>query len=352
MSSPQQPPTAPNPANLYQQGIQTYLRYLPETLRREQAYRDQYDPQRIQEQQRLQQIYGPGQYNQQLAALDILDPQGTSMRRTLGGQISNMLGRGYINAQQAQDYGLIGQNVLGELGRGTSMSPEMTREAQQAIRAGQSARGNSLGDAATAAEALYQGQRGQQLYQQRLGNATSFYGLQSPQAQTLAQSGSFLSLPTPESQINQIQAVNPDRSSAYVNPNAGYQGINAGNAAFGNQLAAYGAGGGSVNPWAGALGGAASGAAAGTAISPGYGTAIGALGGAALGFFSDPKTKTDVKKVGTVGLYNYKSKLDGNRYTGPMAPEIKSLVPSAVKKVGGLQFVKKDKVGGLMPMRT
>ncbi len=351
MSSQQQPPSAPNPVQTYQQGAQLQLQYAPKFAQAETNIRNSQDAGRIQEQQNLQRIFGPGQYAQQLQALQQLDPTGTALRTTLGGQISNMLGRGYINAQQAQAYGQIGQTALGELGRGTSQSPEMIREDQQAIRAGQAARGNSLGNAPAMAEAIYQGQRGQQLQQQRLQNATSFYGLQSPQAQTLAQSGSFLSLPTPESQVNQIQAVNPDRSSAYVNPNAGYQGQQFGLQNYQNQLGSYAAGGGSANPWAGALAGGASGAVAGSSFGP-YGALAGGVGGAALGYFSDPKTKTDVKKVGTVGLYNYRSKLDGNRYTGPMAPEIKSLVPSAVKKVGGLQFVKKDKVGGLMPMRT
>ncbi len=351
MSTPNNPPTAPNPATTYQQGAQLQLQYAPKFAQAETNIRNSQDAGRIQEQQNLQRIFGPGQYAQQLQALQQLDPTGTALRTSLGGQISNMLGRGYINAQQAQAYGQIGQTALGELGRGTSQSPEMIREDQQAIRAGQAARGNSLGNAPAMAEAIYQGQRGQQLQQQRLQNATSFYGLQSPQAQTLAQSGSFLSLPTPEQQVNQIQAVNPDRSSAYVNPNAGYQGQQYGLTNYQNQLAQYSAGGGSANPWAGALAGGASGAVAGSSFGP-YGALAGGVGGAALGYFSDPKTKTDVKKVGTVGLYNYRSKLDGNRYTGPMAPEIKSLVPSAVKKVGGLQFVKKDKVGGLMPMRT
>jgi hypothetical protein len=306
----QKPPNAPSPSAEYSKGIQIYLKYLPELLQQEQANRALYDPQRVAEQQSLQAQFGPTQYRQQLSALKQLDPTGYNLRQQLGGRIA------------------------GDLNRGYTQDPQVLRQEQQAVRAGQSARGNIVGNAAGTAEALYQGQRAQQLYQNRL-----------------AEAGGFLGLQTPEQQIAGIQGVQPDRANAYVNPNAGYQGQQFGLQNYQNQLAQYAAGGGGNNPWAGALAGAASGALSGSMINFPYGTAVGAIGGGLAGYFSDPKTKTDVRKVGNIGLYHYKSKLDGHKYVGPMAPEIKSLIPSAVKKVGGLQMVKTQKVG-LMPMRT
>jgi hypothetical protein len=347
----QKPPSAPDPAKSYAQGISIYLKNLPQMLAQEQAYRSLYDPQRIAEQQGLQGEFGPTQYAQQLAALQQLDPQYMALYGQLGNRIRSDLTRGYSNAQQAQAYGLLGETTIGDLARGTRQTQDALDQEAQAIRAGQSARGNALGNAPAMAEALYKGQRGEQLKQQRIQNASGFYGLQNPQEKTYAQAGSFLSAPNPIQQIAGIQSVSPDRASAYVNPNAGYQGQQWGLQNYQNQLGQYAASGGGSNPWAGALAGAASGAASGTMVNFPYGTAVGAIGGGLAGYFSDPKTKTDVHKIGNVGLYNYRSKLDGHRYTGPMAPEIKSLIPSAVTKVKGLDFVKSSKVG-LIPMKT
>src|SRR5207237_5020361 len=143
--------------------------------------------------------------------------------------------RGGLDPTQTAAYNQLGQQVRGDLARGTQLTPEFSRQLQQSVRAGQSARGNVLGNDAVSAEALYQGQRAQQLYQQRVGNVQNFtalpspgttayqagaqlYGMQSPQSQALAQAGSFLSSPTPEQQLLAVQGVSPDRSSAYVNP--------------------------------------------------------------------------------------------------------------------------------------
>jgi hypothetical protein len=276
-------------------------------LAQEQMYRGMYDPQRIAEQQSLQAQFGPTQYAQQLAALRQLDPTGYAARQALG------------------------QRVLGDLNRGTQLDPEYARQLEQNVRAGQSARGNILGNSAVSAEALYKGQRAQQLYGQRL-----------------AEAGGFLGLQTPEQQVAGISSVYPDRSSAYVNPNAGYQGQQWGLQNYQNQLAQYTASGGANNPWMGALAGSAQGAATGAQFGGGYGALAGGVIGGVGGYFSDPKTKTDVEKIGNIGLYKYRSKLDGKKYVGPMAPEIKSLIPKSVTKVNGMQFVKSNQVG-LMP---
>src|SRR5437879_518130 len=127
----QPPPKAPNPSREYERGIQIYLQHLPEMLQQEQANRGLYDPQRIAEQQGLQAQFGPTQYAQQLSALKQLDPTGYNLRQQLG------------------------QRVAGDLNRGYTQDPAVLRQEQQAVRAGQSARGNITGNAAGTAEALY-----------------------------------------------------------------------------------------------------------------------------------------------------------------------------------------------------
>src|SRR5690348_16260329 len=88
------PPQVPNPAKSYEQGIQVYLKYLPQLLAAEQAGREQYDPQRVQEQIDLQNQFGPTQYAQQLAGFEQLDPQYVANRNALGTQIGHDLSLG------------------------------------------------------------------------------------------------------------------------------------------------------------------------------------------------------------------------------------------------------------------
>jgi hypothetical protein len=297
MSQPS-PPSAPNASKEYKQGIEIYLKYLPKMLRQEQQFRELYDPKRIEEQQMLQALYGPTQYNQQLQALRQLDPMGYAMRNQLGAEIRRALSRGAVDPRQAEAYRMLGQSVTGNLARGTQLDPAFQRQLQQSIRAGQSARGNIMGNAPISAEALYQGQRAQQLLQQRQGATQAFLGLQNPRERALAEAGSFLSLRDPISQIAGITSVAPDRASAYVNPNAGYMGQQWGLQNYANQLGAYQAGGGATNPWMNALSGAASGAAAGTMYNFPYGTAIGAIGGGLTGYFSDERLKKNIIDTG------------------------------------------------------
>src|SRR5437588_3528166 len=190
------PPKAPNPARTYEQGIRVYLNSLPQLLQQEEAARTGYDPQRIAEQQALQTTFGPTQYQQQLAARQQIDPTGVALREQLG------------------------QSVSADLARGESLSPEMRNQLQQEIRGAQVARGNAFGNAPIAEEALFQGQAARNLYEQRLANA-----------------GSFLAGRSPIQDIQGIQPVTPDRSSQYVNPNAGYLGQQFGLQNYQNQLA-------------------------------------------------------------------------------------------------------------------
>ena len=358
MSSQPQPPAPPNYAQQYQQGLQIFNRFLPTELRNEMMYRNLYDPQRIMEQQQLQGEFGPTQYSQQLQALDQLDPTGQLLRSSLGQQIQQMLQRGYVSPQQHGVYDLLARSVGGGLAAGTQADPATLRQFQQAAEARNAATGNSLGNAATMASLVYQGQRGQQLQLARQQAAQNFLGLQSPQAGALAQAGSFLSSPTPEQQLGYIQGVSPDRAFAYENPNAGNQAAAFGLANYGNQLGAFQAGGGATNPWMTALGGAGSGAISGAlagSIIPGVGTVAGAVGGGILGglggYFSDERLKQEITDTGRktrdgIPIVQFRFRNgDPRRYEGVLAQDVVRVKPEAVTAYRGYLVVNYGALG-------
>jgi hypothetical protein len=234
----------------YPQGVQTYLANQPALLQGEQAARGLYDPQRIAEQQTLQDKYGPTQYNQQLSALNQLDPNWVQANSGLGAN---------INSQ------------LDQLNRGQPlMSPSMRTALQQNVRGAQDARGNILGAGAGVEEAYALGDREYQMEQNARQTAQGY--LQGAQ---------------PSGMIQGIAPIAPDRSAAYVDPNAGFQGVNAQNAAYQAQVAAQAANNAKgSNPWGsilGGIGGAAGayytggspqGTQAGYALGSGVGNAI------------------------------------------------------------------------------
>lgn len=339
------PPSPPDPADTFRQGIQTWLQNLPRMLKAEQRYRRKIDPQRIEAQQALQGKYGPTQYAQQLAALRQLDPTGYGLREDLGARISSMLARGNVDPLQAQGYRALGTGTIGDYGRGAALSPSLRHEIANAIGARQAAGGNISGNAPAMAEAVYTGQRAQQLQQQRTQNLAGFLGIQTPEEKALAQAGGFLGLPGPVQQVGQIQGVSPDRSFAFANPNAGYMGQQFGLQNYPNQFAGMGG----PNPWMGALTGAAGGAATGATFGP-YGALAGGIIGGGLGYFSDPRMKTDVKKIGDVGIYEYKYKprygIPGT-FRGPMSTDVKKLDSGAVTRVFGHDFVRSPNSLGL-----
>lgn len=280
---------------------------MPELLAAEQDARNQYDPQRLEEQLALQEQYGARLYQDQLNALHQLDPTGTALREQLG------------------------QRVSGDLAQGYELDPQLASQLQNQIRGAQVSRGNVLGNAPASAEALYQGQAAQQMYQQRLQNA-----------------GTFLGSPTPEQQLLAVQSAQPDRSSQYANPNSGYLGQQFGLQNYSNLLAQNAASGASqTNPWATALGGAASGALAGSSFGP-YGAIIGGVAGGALGYFSDEKLKENIHDVyrDKVGLrvktFEYKDDPAKQTYLGYLAQDVKKKFPEAVGKVGKFLTVSEE----------
>jgi hypothetical protein len=299
-------PKAPNYAKLYGQGIQTQLQYLPQMLAAEQAARTSQDPLRIQQQQALQQQYGPAQYQQQLDALHTLDPQSAQIRGQLGSMISNDLSSGY------------------------SLPEGYATELRNAIRGAQSARGNILGSGAAADEAGFLGQAALQLYQQRLQNA-----------------GNFLASPTPEQQLLAVQGVNPDRSYQYFNPQSGNNAAQFGLSNYQNLLAQQAASGAGQNPWSSALGGAASGALAGSSFGP-YGAVAGGLIGGVGGYFSTERLKKDIRHIGTFdGIERVEFRYKGGQtwYRGVIAEQAQKVRPDAVFSEHGLLKVDYTKLG-------
>src|SRR6266436_4748701 len=240
MSQPS-PPT-PNPSKDYGNALKVYLKYLPQLLQGEQAARTQYDPARVQEQLDLQQKYGPTQWNQQLTALQALDPQGVDIRHRLG------------------------QAVTSDLKSGYNLPAGLNTEVTSQIRGAEAARGNEMGNAPIAAEALYKGNAANQLYQQHLQSANQ-----------------FLAGATPEQQMIAIQPVTPDRSSQYVNPSApgalaapNYQNMLAAYQASSAQRAATGQFyGQAIGATAGGIIGGIYGGPAGSQLGVGTGGAVG-----------------------------------------------------------------------------
>lgn len=308
MSSPK--PPQDNSARDYRKGIETNLKYLPKLLLAEQNARQQYDPQRIDEQMALQDQYGARQSQQQLDALHRLDPQGAAIRQQVGQQVQSDLASGY------------------------NLPPGLQRAVTSQIRGAEAARGNDLGNAAITAESVYSGNAMQQLYQQHLQNAEQ-----------------FLSGPTPEQQLLAVSPVSPDRSSAYVNPSAGYAGQAVGAQNYQNLLAQWQAAGGGQTPgWVG-MSGQIVGGVLGAYYGGGpQGAQLGAAAGGAAAngtysLFSDERLKHSIVKVGEslkgYPIYEFSYRDCPGRFRGTIAQKILPLKPEAVS-MDGLGFWKVD----------
>jgi hypothetical protein len=98
------------------------------------------------------------------------------MGRALRGQV----GTG-PPAEFMHTYGGLGQRVLQGLSQGYELGDELSREVEQGIRAGQTARGNYLGPALVAEEAFGRGQAALNLYNQRLGQAQTYLQGKNPE---------------------------------------------------------------------------------------------------------------------------------------------------------------------------
>ena len=133
--------------------------------------------------------YDPTVAGEQMAALQRRDPEWLAMHRGLGDKIKESLDRGYVDPTRAAAYSALGKQVTGDTLRGATADPETLRQMTQAILSRQP--GLSYGEAQDMAAAVYTGQRGQGLKQQRQQATNQFLGQQSEQGQALAQAGSL-----------------------------------------------------------------------------------------------------------------------------------------------------------------
>ena len=261
----------------------------------------------------------------------------------------------------------LNRQALAELQLGRSLTPEQERMAQQSARAGMAARGLGVGSGALAAEVLnrdmfasqreaarrnFAGSTNQMLVsnrQNRLGLVGNLLG-QSANTR-LAQANLRTGLAGAEITIDPYsRALAP--GAGMGSSTLGQSGQMIGNAynsatqmagnvasfnanmlatdrnSFFNRQTALDAAritGGATNNagWMAMLGGMAQGA--------------GALAGGYLAGQSDRREKTHIKKVGTdpLGLntYEYKYKGDDRTRTGPMAQEVRKVLPEAVEEV-------------------
>jgi hypothetical protein len=268
----------PDYANLYESGIKLNMKYLPQQLAQELQMRQQYDPQYLNQALGLQAQYDPQLATQQLNALQRRDPQWMAMHQNLGQKIGQQLQQGYVDPQQAAAYKALGSQVTSDTLQGAQANPAQLRDMTQAILSRQPTL--SSGAAQDMAAAVYTGQRGTQLEQQRQQAANQFLTQQSPEAQANAQAGSYLSSPSQTQMINTIQGVTPPTANQYVNPQAGNQAAQFGLQNYQNQLASQQMGSG--NPWTNALQGAGVGAQMGSVFG-GYGSLIGGAAGGLYG---------------------------------------------------------------------
>lgn len=317
------PPKQRDPAVDYGSGIKVYLDYLDRLLGAEQGARGKYDPERLQQQLDYTDKYGPQFDAEAKERLAAIDPQNQAVRSELGRHVL--------------------EDVSAANRPGTELPKlptDLRTEIESGVRGSQTARGNILGKGAGQAEALFKGQNALDLYKFKLGlqdRDRAYYN------QILGQAGTYLSTPTELQQINQLQPVTPDRQAAYTvgGFNAGPQGVAFGQQAYQNALAANAQ---QSNPWATALGGAASGAAVGTQISPGWGTAIGAVAGGAYGYFaSDVRLKENIDDTGErhrgVRLVDFNFKGRTERIRGVIADEVERVMPWLVHVIDGIKCV-------------
>ena len=355
MSKPNSGAKAPDFAKQYKEGLQTYMKFLPQELQSELGYRQQYDPLLTQQSLDLQHQFDPQLAGEQLAAVNRRDPQWMAMHQELGDKVKEALDRGYVDPNQAAAYGALGKQVTGDTLRGGTANPAELRDMTQSIMSRQPSL--SYGEAQDMATAVYTGQRATQLQAQRQGATNQFLQQQSPEMQAMAVGGTYLSSPTVTSMINQTPGVTPPSNMRYVNPNAGYQGVQFGLQNYQNQLAQQQVGN-SSNPWMNALQGAGAGASYGS-VGGGYGAAGGFLTGAvagALGYpqFSDARLKNNISRTEfstrdgiPIVDFNYNGN-SSHRYRGVLAEDVEKVRPDAVYEQDGFKMVDYSKLSLVM----
>ena len=114
-----------------------------------------------------------------------------------------------------QDIGTMRDVATRELGYGYTLGDELTREVEQGIRAAQTARGNYLGPAATAQEAMGKGAAAVDMFNQRFQNYGSFLNAEMGAAGTRQ---NFLQGANPMTMMGQAGQAAGMGASYYPNP--------------------------------------------------------------------------------------------------------------------------------------
>ena len=156
-------PDPPTAGEDYASYIQAYSKYAPE--REATALSD------LRNQIEMARVY----------ADEGLEPSRALLQGQLGiaGELAPQIRALGDDPQTAAIRSTLGSQIEADLAAGAGMTPEMQRQIEQQIRAGQSARGMTRGAAPVNAEALLVGMQGEQLKRQRQQMAQQFIQLQA-----------------------------------------------------------------------------------------------------------------------------------------------------------------------------
>jgi hypothetical protein len=150
-------PPVPDLENEFLNGYLKQLQFTPQALALDRSLRSAYGPEDMQRAADLYSQFLPQFANANLRTLNRVDPQFTAGRQ----QLYN--------------------TVAGDLADGSGLDPAFRDQLNDYLRGAQAARGNILGNAPVAAEALYQGQAGQAMKQQRIENMLKFLTSPGPE---------------------------------------------------------------------------------------------------------------------------------------------------------------------------
>ena len=276
-----------DPAKDYEKMIKLQLKYLPKQLRRSWAFRRSTTRSLSSRHWDSSTRMTHDWQTNRRQALERRDPQWVEAHEVFGDKVNQALERGYVDPQRAAAYEALGKQVTGDTLRGTTADPATLRQMTQAILS--RSPNLSYGEAQDMASAVYVGQRGQALQQQRQQATNQFLGQQSESDLALTAGGRYMSTPGMVQMENMIGGVQAPRQFGYVNPQAGLQGVQLGLQNQQAQLANQGlSGSGGSNPWMNALQGASTGRRYGSVGGP-YGAAGGAVTGAVAGAFGYPQ---------------------------------------------------------------
>lgn len=151
-------PEVPDLENEFMSGYFKQLQFTPEALALDRRLRAQYLPQDMAQAAALYRQFLPQFAQANLRALRRVDPQFIAGREQLYDTVST------------------------DLAQGSGLDPAFREQLTSYLRGAQAARGNVLGNAPIAAEALYDGQAGQALKQQRIDNMARFLSSPGPES--------------------------------------------------------------------------------------------------------------------------------------------------------------------------